>query len=251
VTPKNPGHLTGVVELPGLVDCLTTNKCEFMRDPNSLQKYYKYRKAVQYAIIPVLEDLGETRTSEPKPDKEIEKLQKEIDKVVGEILPDFPELAPLFGRKEKGPEVTGLTPDSEGEVSVGPKEGTDIVTGDKGGKGEGEGIEGPVQGPLEGTALGKDEEGKEQATEYPARRRKPGLMIGFDYETGGDVMAWLRQRTVLINGLHPAYKRVQGSSDAGLYITFAVASTLSAQVEEKRPPFEFLQRFMAVWGGIK
>ena len=62
ITPKNPNHLAGVVELPGLVDCLTTNKCDFMRDPNSLQKYYKYRRAVQDAVAGVLEQLGEARS---------------------------------------------------------------------------------------------------------------------------------------------------------------------------------------------
>ena len=76
-------------------------------------------------------------------------------------------------------------------------------------------------------------------------------MIGFDEETGGDEIAWLRGSTLYINALHPAYKRVKKSSNSDLYITFAVASTLSIQVQENKPPFEFLQRFMSVWGSIK
>ena len=251
ITPKNPNHLAGVVELPGLVDCLTTNKCDFMRDPNSLQKYYKYRRAVQDAVAGVLEQLGEARSVEPKPDRGFEKLRKEIEKVVGEILPDFPELAPLFGRKKTGEEATGTTQDAEGGLTVSVAEGTDVAGGDKGASGTGEGTEGMVEGLLEGTHLDVDEQGKEQAKEQPTQRRRPGLMIGFDEETGGDEMAWLRGSTVYINALHPAYRRVQESGSADLYITFTVASTLSVQVEESRSPFEFMHRFMGVWGGMK
>ena len=188
---------------------------------------------------------------EPKPDRGFEKLRKEIEKVVGEILPDFPELAPLFGRKKTGEEATGTTQDAEGGLTVSVAEGTDIAGGDKGGSGTGEGTEGMVEGPLEGTHLDVDEQGKEQAKEQPTQRRRPGLMIGFDEETGGDEMAWLRGSTVYINALHPAYRRVQESGSADLYITFTVASTLSVQVEESRSPFEFMHRFMGVWGGMK
>jgi len=104
LTPKNVNRVSGLVEMPALVEYLTTNKCDFLRDPNSLQKYYKVRKAIQEAVAEVLEKLGEARAAEPKPDKSMEKLRKEIDKVLSEILPDFPELEPLFGRKKSGEE---------------------------------------------------------------------------------------------------------------------------------------------------
>lgn len=251
VTPRNPNRLTGVVEVPELVQCLTTNKCDFMRDPNSLQKYYKYRKAIQDSIADVLEDLGESHPSEPKPDKGLKKLQKEIDKVVGQILPEFPELAPLFGRKRGTEKEMALLADPKGGVGATVEEGADIASGDKGGPGEGEGVEGAIEGPFEGTHLEevapKDQPSKPQAT----RRKRPGLMIGFDEETGGEEMAWLRGNTLYINALHPAYTRVKGTGGAGLYVTFAVATTLSAHVQEERPPLELMQRFMSAWGEIE
>ncbi len=253
VTPRNPGHLTGVVEVPELVEVLTTNKCDFLRDPTSLQKYYKTRKAVQEAVADVLEGFGETRKPEPKRDKGLERLQKEIDKVVGEILPDFPELAPLFGRKKSGAEVPAVLADPEGMSVAVEADGSDVATGDRGGAGAGagEGVEGAVEGLLDGTHLDVDDTGAEKAKERTSRRKRPGLMIGFDDETGGDEMAWLRGSTLYVNALHPAYKRLRGGSAADLYITFAVASTLSAHVQEGRPPLEFLQRFMVSWGGMK
>lgn len=251
ITPRNPTHLTGVVELPDLVVCLTTNKCDFLRDPNSLQKYYKARKAVQDAVGEVFDKLGETRPGERRSDKTFEKLQKEINKVVGEILPDFPELEPLFGRKHPGTEVPVHVADSAGVVRTGVAPGTDVTTGDLGGAGVGEGVEGAAEGPLEGTHLEPQQVGPERAAEHVRRRKRPGLMIGFDEHTGGDQMGWLRGSTLYVNTLHPAYRRVQETGEVNLYVMFAVASTLSAHVQEERQPVEFVQRFLATWGTMK
>jgi hypothetical protein len=76
-------------------------------------------------------------------------------------------------------------------------------------------------------------------------------MIGFDDTFEGEEMARLNGETLLINSRHPAYKRVQGSQKADLYITFVVASTLSAHVQEGRPPFQFMHRFMTAWGRME
>ena len=250
ITPRNPSHLTGVVEVPELVEVLTTNKCDFLRDPNSLQKYYKTRKAIQDAVADVLEGLGETRAAEPKRDKALERLRKEIDNVIGEILPDFPELAPLFGRKSSGTEVPAVLADPDGASEAGEAEGADVATGDKGGEGAGEGVEGAIEGLLDGAHLEMETDGPEAATEHVSRRKRPGLMIGIDEETGGEKMGWLHGNTLYINALHPAYQRVRGGSQADLYIVFAVASTLSAHVEEGKQPLQFLQRFLTVWGNL-
>jgi len=248
ITPKNPNRLTGVVEVPELVEVLNTTKSDFMKDPNSLQKYYNARKVIQHAAMDLLDTLGETRTSEQKTDKGLERLRKEIDRVVGEILPDFPELAPLFGRKKRGDEVSALLSDSQGPVATDVAEGADFATGDKGGPGEGGGVEESIEGPLAGEHLEAEEGGDGQAKEHAIRRKRPGLMIGIDQETGGNVLGWLRENTIDINALHPAYKRVETRPEAGVYIIFAVASVLSVHVQEKRAPLEFLHRFMAAWG---
>lgn len=251
MTPINPNNLAGVVEVPELVECLTTNKCDFLRDPNSLQKYYKHRTAIQGPVLNVLAELGEIRQQKARPDRDLDQLQKEIDKVVSEILPDFPELAPLFGRRKSSAPVDGLMPDSNGDLTATEEKGTDVATGDRGGPGSSEGIEGTVGGPLDGTHFEPDSKASSAAKEHPSRRKRPGLMIGFDEETGGDEIAWLRGSTLYINALHPGYKRVRKSGSADLYVTFTVAATLATQVEEGRSPFEFLQRFICIWGTAK
>jgi hypothetical protein len=251
ITPRNPALLTGIVEVPELVLCLTTNKCDFMRDPNSLQRYYKYRKAIQEVVTSVLEDLGERREPEARPDRTLQKLQREIDHVVAEILPDFPELAPLFGRKRRGLAEPGLLRDAEGNVVGKRAEGTDLSAQGEPVVQEGEPPQEDLTGALDGSHLEALGKGGESATRHELRRRRPGLMIGFDDETGGDDMAWLRGSTLYINALHPAYRRVQGTAAANLYITFAVATTLSTHVEAGRAPLDLMQRFMAAWGEME
>jgi hypothetical protein len=246
VTPLNPAMLTGVVEVPELVKCLTTTKSDFMRDPNSLQKYYKFRKGIQDAVIHVLEDLGERREVEARPDRTIRKLQKEIDGVVAEILPEFPELAPLFGRKRAGPGERGLAAADDPNIVAGtagrPQSGDEVTAGAE--MGEPAGTPGREQN--ESGSLSGD-----RASRGEPRRRRPGLMIGFDTDTGGESLAWLRGDTLFINALHPAYRRVQGTGLANLYVTVAVAVTLSAHVEAGRGPMDLMQRFMAAWGEME
>ncbi len=242
LSPKSQDHLTGVVELPELVECLTTTKCDFMRDPNSLQKYYQHRKAIQDAVAQALEKLGEARAVEPKREKRLAKLQREIDAVVGGILPDFPELAPLFGWRRRATEGPGLSAAPETEDLPFVAEETEEAASAEPGPETNETTESLFAN------LPENPEGEGQPGEGP-RRRRAGLSIGFDDETGGEAMGWLRGDTLYINARHPAYERVQGTGEANLYITFAVASTLSAHVPEGRQPFEFLERFLARWGG--
>jgi len=248
IRPRNPDRITGVVEVPEMVQCLTTNKSDFLRDPTNLQRYYKYRRYIQQAISVVLERLGEFRHQEGPRDKALEKLQKEIDRVVADILPEFPELAPLFGRKKRDAEVTTRLPDDNGAVSVEEQQGADTATGDKGGPGSGGGVEGATDGPFEGTHLEPTKDGSLRATERTGRRKRPGLMISFDEESGGPELAWLRETTLYVNALHPAFERVRGTHSVGLYITFVAACELSTKVQEERQPMEFIQKFMAAWG---
>lgn len=249
MAPKSPRKLSGVVEVPEMVECLTPNKSEFLRDPTSLQKFYKCRKVIQEAVAGALEILGEMGQAEPARDKGLEKIEKEIDRVVGDMLPEFPELAPLFGRKHSSAEVKAILPAGNGPLATDLEPGSDSATGDKGGAGEGEGLEGAIDGPMDGSHLEPKDDGSEKAKEHVSRRKRPGLMIRYDEDTGGDTMAWLRGSTLWINARHPAYERVQNTPAVTLYIAFAVASELSSKIEEGKAPLQFIERFMAAWGG--
>ena len=46
------------VEVPALVDTLTTNKADFLKDGGSLKKYYRYRKAIKKGVVKVMSKMG-------------------------------------------------------------------------------------------------------------------------------------------------------------------------------------------------
>lgn len=71
VAPRNPMLLTGIVEIPQLSEILTTNKADFLKDTTSLQKYYRYRKAIQETIEPILRGFGEISVSRKRPERDI------------------------------------------------------------------------------------------------------------------------------------------------------------------------------------
>ena len=102
ILPKNSEALAGIVEIPALAEILTTNKNDFLSDAASLKKYYKYRKAIQEAVIPILESLGENREkSEVTSEKIIKPLNKAIDQALNNLVGDFPELESLMGSQTK------------------------------------------------------------------------------------------------------------------------------------------------------
>ena len=59
IMPRSAEVLCGIVEIPALSEVLTTNKSDFLTDAAHLRKFYRLRKAVQEAIMPVLRSLGE------------------------------------------------------------------------------------------------------------------------------------------------------------------------------------------------
>jgi len=102
IMPKNADSLVGLVEIPGLSEILTTNKNGFLTDANSLKKYYKYRKAVQESVLPILRQLGEDRAALPdSPEKIIKPLNQTITGALNRLINDFPELESLIGTYHK------------------------------------------------------------------------------------------------------------------------------------------------------
>ncbi|MEK9180043.1 MAG: ATP-binding protein, partial [Patescibacteria group bacterium] len=108
ILPKNHETLCGVVEIPALSELLTTNKNDFLSDSASLKKYYKIRKAIQRAILPVLRSLGEYAESDKPPaHKNIKPLTRQIENALLNVTDDFPELLSLLGARRRAPASGG------------------------------------------------------------------------------------------------------------------------------------------------
>ena len=249
ISPRNPANLTGIVEVPLVVEILTTNKADFLQDINSKQKYYRYRKAIQKSIEPVLRELGEINTSRERPERKIEPLEKEIDRVLEKVLDDFPELNPLLGKRRKGEKVDGVIPDSQYSPVGKGVDGVDTMTGTKGGSGEGAGIE-ATEGENQGERIEQKLEPTEPGRIHIGRKKRPGLMIGFDDDPNREDLGWLLNNTIWINEGHPAYKKAKNSGAENYHIVFSIAWVLSNYLEESKSPQIFIGRFLSSWGGI-
>lgn len=247
ILPRHPDRVNGVVEVPGLAKILTTSKSDFLKDSTSLQKYYSYRKAILEAMGPVLGILGEAPPPREKPTADLDRLRREIERVVGGMLKDFPELAPLLGRRLRGESVAGVIPDPGADPAGNLMEGIDTMTGTRGGRGEGGGVD-VAPGMQLGGRIQPDSAGDERGRVHEGHRRRPGLMIGYDHQPDRSEMGWLQDSTVWINTAHPAYRRIQESVTKDFYAVMIVAWVLSGYLEDEKSPLQFINRFMSVWG---
>jgi hypothetical protein len=74
IFPKSTAQIYGLVEAPALAEILTTNKNDFLKDSISLKKYFRYRKAIQGVILPILDEFGEKGISFEKDIKKLKPL---------------------------------------------------------------------------------------------------------------------------------------------------------------------------------
>lgn len=247
VALRNPMHLTGIVEIPQLSEILTTNKADFLKDATSLQKYYRYRKAIQEAIDPILREFGEVSVPRERLERDLKPLEREIERVLENMLDDFPELSPLLGRRRRGEPASGIIQDSEAHPIGTIVEGAEVMTGTQGGGGEGSGVE-ATKGETPGERIERSDNPIESGHEHDGRRRRPGLMIGFEEDPNRDDLGWLMENTIWINKAHPAYQRAIDSSAEDYHIVISVSWVLSNYLEGEKSPQVFINRFLSSWG---
>jgi hypothetical protein len=246
ISPRNPMRLTGIVEIPAISEILTTNKADFLKDFKSLQKYYRYRKAIQEAIDPILRDFGEIKAPRERFERDLKPLEREIERVLGNMLKDFPELSTLFWRRQKGEPETGVIPDPTSPPIGAQVEGRDVMTGTKGGLGEGSGVE-TSPGEMPGQRIQLGLEFTDPGREYEGRKRLPGVMIGFDDNPDRKDLGWLMENTIWINKAHPAFKKVIDSEAENYHIILSVSWVLAGYLEGEKSPQVFINQFLSNW----
>ncbi|MCM8789360.1 MAG: ATP-binding protein [Candidatus Omnitrophica bacterium] len=247
ILPKNPAQITGIVELPAISEILTTNKADFLRDIRSLKIYYNYRKAVLLSIESILKEIGEISSAREKVEKNFRPLEKEIEKILQNMIDDFPELSPLFERKQKGELLKAIINDPDAPLVGKFAEGTEIMTGTKGNEGEGEGIE-SGEGALPGKHIEPDIQSQQRGELHQSRRKRPGLMLGFEDNKSRTELGWLSENTLWINKAHPAYRRAVRNDAEEYHVVLSAAWVLSSYLEKENSPQEFINRFLSNWG---
>lgn len=233
-----------------MADLLTANKADFLRDATSLQKYYRYRKAIQEALGPILRELGEEGSEHERTEESLRPLERELERVLADVVPSFPELAPLLGARGRKETIGGVLPDPQADPVGVLQQGVDVMTGTEGGGGEGGGVE-AAPGVLSGQRIALAPEPTEPGRPYEGRRKRPGLMMKFEDEPDRMELGWLIGNTVSINAGHPAYHRAKRLGADPYHIMLTVSCVLSAHVQSGKSPQEFMNHFLSVWGSGK
>jgi len=241
LTPRDPARLTGLVEVPQLVEILTTSKSDFLKDSTSLRKYYRLRKAIQAAVEPVLREFGELghrHSAVQAP----ETLGRQFDRVIGRMLAEFPELSPLLGRR--------LVPSAEGQASRSgestPDEGESPTAS----------IYPDIPPSLTDTlAPDKDKIKAGIPAKFPpdsgssaSRTRQPAMRIGFEDTAADAPPARMEENSVFINRGHPAFVRAEKEGAREYHIAFCLAWVLSSYLDSEKSPRDFISAFLSRWG---
>ncbi len=235
--PEHPNQLTGMVEVPALAEILTTNKADFLKDGASLKKYYRHRKAIQEAIEPILRELGESTAARERSVQDVRPLERQVEQVLNQMIDDYPEMAPLVGRRpvRAADIVFALVSDGwvlpepllQSEVDIAPIE---------------------VAPPTHSVEPASAENG--EGDTQPQQRKPPahGLMIGFEDAADRNELGWLVENTIWINRAHPAYQKAASSGNENYHTVVSVLWVLLGHLDDRHSPQQFISQFLSAWG---
>ncbi len=237
--PREKQRITGWIEAPYLIEFVKTDKCGFQRGDKIIEGFF--RKA-RDDFARWLEEIGlSEKPVERKPD--FSNLEKEINS----ILRNLPELT-FFGSKTQRDIAI---PDETGEQrELG--EGTQKVSGTKGGETEGEGVS-VYPGDEPGEAPTPESGADVPATPHQ-RTIRGGVQILSVSREDIEKEAWFDGETISLNESHPAYQRARRERlDNYHLLKSAVLSLIEFKLEKDPEPsyqkaFELSQRFFRLWG---
>ena len=78
-----------------------------------------------------------------------------------------------------------------------------------------------------------------------------GLTIQFESRPDDAELERLVETTIWVNDAHPAYVRAAGSRSESYHVTHAVAPAVSKVAVDPAHQRQFVQEFLAQWGGAR
>jgi hypothetical protein len=237
---KHGPFIFGLIEVPKLIDFLTTAKCDFFkgRNPRAFSIFYSPLKD---EFKKWLLELG-VESLEIDSNNESRFLERELKKLAG----DIPELGEFFGYPER---KRVLSETNAGEVAAFVTEGIEFTFP------EGEGVTNKQDAPQSpgsenGTSLAENADGDRRAAPI-SRKAKKGPKIAFVDMHEDPRMAWVDGNTITINRGHPGCKKMGSSERAKrLFFIFAIATALQRYFVEEldRHDLRFVDRMIGAWG---
>ncbi|MDI6788197.1 MAG: ATP-binding protein [Planctomycetota bacterium] len=236
--PKTPERISGIIEVPELVTCLTTTKTAFHKEGSYGAKYYNFYRSSQEQFIKWLDQIGQ-RDRKVEIEKDIE-LTKELSKIIGKIITDIPQLSELFRAKPVGqtnPQgtETGTPPTT---VAVPPSE----TSGD----GEGGGEIDKEPKPL--VEIKPDGKGPVEPTR---RSIKFGPSISYANEPEKEEISWTEGLgNIFINKAHPTFMLAEKSDFVLYHRVLAIGLALIRELPEDQDKLTILNQYLTNWGKI-
>lgn len=231
--------LFGIVEIPGLIEYLTTNKSDLKGGPGGRSK------GLNQLLDPVREELKKflaqhgVTVAEPQRNQMSAKLERELSKMVKRLpeLQDFDGLLRRSGKLRKADDGSILTSEASSQNEN---------TGSENNPGSSEG-DGSNSG---GKSRERNAKGKTRAKQQRSRRNQ-GPRIAFEEVPARGETAWLDSGTVVINSGNAAYRNRTTNDQARLtYCMFAIGVALDkAEIEQPVDgAASYVDKFVTVWG---
>lgn len=273
LSPADADRVTGLVEVPALVESLTLNKADFVRTGQRGALFLSYRKALQEVVAEQLEAWGEDRrpagASRPK---RARALERDLRSVLADLSDAYPILTTLVDARSGGQQRLALGggggSDAEGPAAAVGQEPRSFAGGAAGDASAPGGPAGEPDAAAPASdggdpaasevgdgsrAPGEVGEGL-RATVTPAGRpgrKRPGhlaLEVAFESRPDDPSLGTLIESTVRVNVAHPAYRRAAAARSEGYHIALATAMALAPLAVDPADAQAFVTRFLAAWG---
>jgi Histidine kinase-, DNA gyrase B-, and HSP90-like ATPase len=263
VTPATPDLVRGLIEVPPLAASLTLNKADFLRSGTRGATYLAYRKALQEAVTTRLTEWGDAEAREAPRRRATRPVEKDVEKVLLDLLREFPLLAALVERRPGGRRRLPTAARGNGDGATGllglslpPAAEVSTTETEQSSNGSTEPRQDDVsQQPPEpaGEPSPEPQAAPTASVELPSKRgrKRPtrlGLSIQFESRPEDAELGRLIESTVWVNDAHPAYRRAVASRAEGYHLALTVAMALSAVAVDAVQQREFVSEFLARWG---
>ena len=207
-------RLFGIVEIPGLIQYLTTNKTGLKGGPGRTQGLNKLLDPVRDELKNFLAQHG-VAVVESRRNQLSAKLERELTRMV-RTLPELQDFDGLLRRSQR------LRKSESGQLPTSPI--TDRVGNDM--KTKAENGADTSSNSSDGTSRKQDEQGKTPAKRQRSRNNQ-GPRVAFEEHPDRSETAWLDSNTVVINSGHSAYRQRISQDQARLtYCMFAIGVAL-------------------------
>lgn len=239
MSPRSGNRIIGLVEVPELVECLTTTKQDFIDNGKLGTKYRRLRSQIQKAYSEWLAEVGENVDV-----AEARQAPRALERELAELARMLPELNYLFGRRERSTATVRAVASDSLSTEL---QGMMLTGGETRNGSNANGSEIPTSsGYQDGSSLSETDNG-----DIPSRQRKGNVRSGPSVRLMPNAerrdVSWLEPDAIIINSAHPSYVKAQRERQVRYHRRVAALLALCSGASES-DQLDLLHRALAAWG---